>query len=94
MSTPLLRGHPKPIRLTDYRITPRTTESRLGLEFESRQFLGNTKTMITMITMITTLVKIKRGKKVNLVEFDKAGGRRPPVLCLVPVPFASSWVKI
>ena len=30
--------------------------------------------------MTITLTKIKRGDKVNSVEFDAAGGRKPPVL--------------
>ena len=39
-------------------------------------------TVTTTIAMTITLTKIKRGKKVNSMEFDAARGRRPPVIPL------------
>ena len=36
-----------------------------------------------MTTTTITLTKIKRGKKVNSVEFDATGGHRPPVILIL-----------
>ena len=50
---------------------------------------GTIRTTIRTMT-ITTITKIKRGKKVNLVEFDPAGGHLPPLTICLYTNYSSS----